>query len=72
MGKLLDRGASVARFPKVGRRAGEILQNAKGHTLHPDVDSAIRNIKRISKQVYTDNRWNKMISNYEAVRHLGY
>jgi len=72
MGKLLERGASAARFSKVGRRAGDILQDAKGKELHPRVNSAMRNIKRISKQQYTENKWNKLVTNYDAVRALGY
>ena len=72
MGKLLERDGSAARFPKVGRCAGAILQDAKAKGLHPKVDTAMQNIKRISKQQFTENRWNKMVSHYDAVRALGY
>jgi len=70
--KLLSLGASEARFTKIGRRAGNILQQKKqGHVLHPDVKSAMQNIKRLSKQDYTENRWNKMENNYNNVEHHG-
>ena len=72
MSKLLAAGASEARFSKLGRRAGNILQQKKqGDVLHPDVKSAMQNIKRLSKQEYTENRWNKMENNYNNVEHHG-
>jgi len=72
MSRLLASGASEARFTKLGRRAGNILQQKKqGDVLHPDVKSAMQNIKRFSKQEYTENRWNKMENNYNKVEHHG-
>jgi len=73
MGKLLERDPSATRFVKVGRRAGDILQQKKlGDVLHPDVKSAMRTIKSLSKRGFTENRWNKMATQYQTVRAMGY
>jgi len=73
MGKLLERDPSASRFVKVGRRAADILQQKKlGDVLHPDVRSAMRTIKSLSKRGFTESRWNKMATQYQTVRAMGY
>jgi len=67
MGSLIERGPSEARFPKIGRRAGSILQDAKNKGLCEDIDGWLRDIKRISKQDYTEARFNKMTTKYENI-----
>merc|ERR1719285_285741 len=67
MGDLLSRGPSEARFPKIGRRAGSILQDAKNKGLCEKIDKKLRNIKNLSKQEYTVDRFNKMQDNYDSI-----
>merc|ERR550532_1494061 len=67
MGDLLSRGPSENRFPKIGRRAGSILQDAKNMGLCEKIDKKLRNIKNLSKQEYTVARFNKMQDNYDSI-----
>merc|ERR1719270_2366764 len=69
MGKLFERGPSDSRFTKVKQRAAAILQDAKkaGGKMCNDIDGWVRDIKRIGKQDYTEDRFNKMETKYNNI-----
>jgi len=69
MGKLFERGPSADRFTKVKQRAAAILQDAKiaQGKMCDDIDRWVRNIKRIGKQDYTEDRFNKMENTYNDI-----
>ena len=71
MNTLFQRG-SAARFEKVRKKATNILrQKKKGDVLHPDVQNAMRNIKRLAGRGYTEKRWNKAVKEFESIAHHG-
>lgn len=69
MGKLFERGPSADLFTKVKRRAAAILQDAKNAQgkMCDDIDGWVRDIKRIGKQDYTEDRFNKMENTYNDI-----